>query len=51
LIGAFRGHKSGHALNNRLLRALIADETAWEQVTFADTDRSPISYMHPMAVS
>ncbi len=28
LIGAFRGHKSGHALNNRLLRALMADETA-----------------------
>jgi len=51
LIGAFRGHKSGHALNNRLLQALIADETAWEQVIFADTDRSPISYMHPLAVS
>jgi UDP-3-O-[3-hydroxymyristoyl] N-acetylglucosamine deacetylase len=51
LIGAFRGHKSGHGLNNRLLQALMADETAWEQVTFEDTDRSPISYMQPLAVS
>jgi len=51
LIGAFRGHKSGHGLNNRLLQALLADEAAWEQVTFEDTDRSPISYMQPLAVS
>jgi UDP-3-O-[3-hydroxymyristoyl] N-acetylglucosamine deacetylase len=52
LIGAFRGHKSGHDLNNRLLRALMADETAWEEVTFEDeSDRSPISYMQPLAVN
>jgi len=51
LIGAFRGHKSGHSLNNRLLQALMADEAAWEQVTFEDTDRAPISYMQPLAVS
>ena len=51
LIGAFRGHKSGHALNNRLLRTLMADETAWEQVTFENTEPSPISYMQPLAVS
>ena len=51
LIGAFRGHKSGHALNNRLLNVLLADETAWEQVTFEDSDHSPISYMQPLAVS
>jgi UDP-3-O-[3-hydroxymyristoyl] N-acetylglucosamine deacetylase len=51
LIGAFRGHKSGHALNNRLLRELMVDDTAWEQVTFEDTDYSPISYMQPLAVS
>jgi len=51
LIGAFRGHKSGHGLNNRLLQALMADETAWEQVIFEDADRSPISYMQPLAVS
>ncbi len=51
LIGAFRGHKSGHALNNRLLRALMADESAWEEVTFEETEQSPISYMRPLAAS
>ncbi len=41
LIGAFQGYKSGHALNNQLLRALIADPTAWEEVSFADGDTAP----------
>jgi UDP-3-O-[3-hydroxymyristoyl] N-acetylglucosamine deacetylase len=44
LVGAFFGHKSGHGLNNRLLRALIADRSAWEEVTFDDPKRAPISY-------
>ncbi len=48
LIGAFSGHKSGHALNNKLLRALIADAKAWEVVTFEDESRAPISYLHPV---
>jgi UDP-3-O-[3-hydroxymyristoyl] N-acetylglucosamine deacetylase len=47
LIGAFYGHKSGHNLNNKLLRALLADRTAWEEVTFADPAQAPISYAHP----
>ena len=47
LIGAFYGHKSGHALNNRLLRTLLADRTAWEEVTFDDPAAAPISYAHP----
>lgn len=51
LIGAFRGHKSGHALNNRLLRTLIADESAWEEVTFDDGLESPIRYGQPVAAS
>jgi len=34
LIGDFSGYKTGHDLNNKLLRALIADESAWEEVTF-----------------
>jgi len=51
LIGAFRGFKSGHALNNALLRALIADETAWEEVTFDDPATAPISYIGSAAVS
>lgn len=48
LIGAFSGYKSGHALNNRLLRVLMADETAWELVTFEDERRAPISFMQPI---
>lgn len=44
LIGAFEGYKSGHALNNQLLRRLVADESAWEQVTFDDAADAPISY-------
>ena len=47
LIGAFSGYKSGHALNNRLLRTLMADKSAWDLVTFSDSERSPISYMQP----
>ncbi|MNJ65878.1 UDP-3-O-[3-hydroxymyristoyl] N-acetylglucosamine deacetylase [compost metagenome] len=49
LIGEFRGYKSGHALNNQLLRALIAQQDAWEVVTFDDTKDAPISYMRPAA--
>jgi len=51
LIGAFSGYKSGHALNNRLLKTLIEKENAWEEVTFEDAERAPISYMPPAHVS
>ncbi len=47
LIGAFYGFKSGHQLNNLLLRTLLADRTAWEEVTFDDPAQAPISYAHP----
>ncbi len=47
LIGAFFGHKSGHELNNRLLRTLMADVSAWEEVYFDDPASAPISYAHP----
>ncbi len=47
LIGAFYGHKSGHELNNRLLRTLMADAAAWEEVSFDDAEQAPISYTHP----
>jgi UDP-3-O-[3-hydroxymyristoyl] N-acetylglucosamine deacetylase len=47
LIGAFYGHKSGHQLNNMLLRKLIAQTDAWEEVTFDDERAAPISYAHP----
>jgi UDP-3-O-[3-hydroxymyristoyl] N-acetylglucosamine deacetylase len=48
LIGEFSGYKSGHALNNRLLRTLLAKEDAWESATFDDPKRAPISYIHPL---
>jgi UDP-3-O-[3-hydroxymyristoyl] N-acetylglucosamine deacetylase len=45
LIGEFSGYKSGHGLNNRLLRTVIADRTAWEDVTFETLQDAPISYV------
>lgn len=48
LIGAFSGYKSGHELNNRLLRTLLADAEAWEEVTFDDPASAPISYLSPV---
>ena len=45
LIGEFSGFKSGHGLNNRLLRTLIADASAWEEVTFETLQDAPISYV------
>ena len=47
LIGAYSAHKSGHELNNKLLRSLMADVTAWEEVSFKDPAKAPISYAHP----
>jgi UDP-3-O-[3-hydroxymyristoyl] N-acetylglucosamine deacetylase len=45
LIGAFTGHKSGHALNNQLIRRLKQDREAWELVTFEDASQPlPISF-------
>lgn len=43
IIGEFTAHKSGHALNNQLLRALLAQPDAFEVVTFTD-DEAPIRY-------
>lgn len=49
LIGAFTGYKSGHALNNRLLRALLEHEEAWEIVTFGTARELPANYAEPLA--
>ena len=46
LLASFSAHKSGHALNNTLLRALFADATAWELVTFERTETTPASVAH-----
>lgn len=48
LLGEFTGYKSGHGLNNKLLRALRADEQAFETVTFEDNRKAPISYATPV---
>jgi UDP-3-O-[3-hydroxymyristoyl] N-acetylglucosamine deacetylase len=41
LLGAFSAHKSGHALNNRLLRALLAETAAWEIASFEHAELVP----------
>jgi len=48
LIGEFKGYKSGHALNNALLRMLEENEDAWEIVSFEEDNNVPISYMKPV---
>ncbi len=47
VIGEFSAHKSGHDLNNKLMRALLADQSAWEEVTYEDEAKAPISYATP----
>jgi UDP-3-O-[3-hydroxymyristoyl] N-acetylglucosamine deacetylase len=49
LIGEFSGYKSGHALNNRLVRTLIADRSASEDVTFETLSDAPISFVPAVA--
>ena len=44
IIGAFEGYKSGHAINNALLRAVLADETAYQWVEFPDGSLIPPSF-------
>jgi len=44
LVGEFNGHKSGHELNNKLIRKLYADESAWEEVEESEITDIPISY-------
>jgi UDP-3-O-[3-hydroxymyristoyl] N-acetylglucosamine deacetylase len=41
LLGAFSAHKSGHALNNRLVRAALADASALEPVVFERAEETP----------
>ena len=47
LLAAYTSFKGGHALNNKLLRALLADETAWEMVTFEDKAKAPLGFAEP----
>jgi UDP-3-O-[3-hydroxymyristoyl] N-acetylglucosamine deacetylase len=50
MIGGFSGYKSGHELNNKLLRTLMDDVTAWERVTF-DEVSPPLAFIQPVPVS
>ena len=48
VLGAYEGFKSGHALNNKLVRALMADASAWEWVSFdSPTTPDPVEYATP----
>jgi UDP-3-O-[3-hydroxymyristoyl] N-acetylglucosamine deacetylase len=51
IIGAFSAYKSGHGLNNKLLRALLADGAAWEWAIFPDEGKAPsaVLKLHPQA--
>jgi UDP-3-O-[3-hydroxymyristoyl] N-acetylglucosamine deacetylase len=49
LIGEFSGYKSGHALNNKLLRTMLKDRSAWEEVVFETPEETPISYVEAPA--
>lgn len=47
LIAAYSAHKGGHALNNKLLRALLADQAACEIVIFDDEASAPAAFLQP----
>lgn len=49
LLGAFTAYKSGHGLNNQLIRALLADASAWEFVTFDDINEAPVGFKEQTA--
>jgi UDP-3-O-[3-hydroxymyristoyl] N-acetylglucosamine deacetylase len=45
LVGAFSAHKSGHWLNNRLLREVVAQKESWELITYDDVEDAPIAFI------
>lgn len=44
ILGAFSGYKSGHAMNDMLLKAVLADQTAWEYAVFDETEKVPLIF-------
>jgi len=50
IIGEFRAFKSGHGLNNQLLRSVLADQEAWEWVTFEEEATSPVAFANVNAL-
>ena len=51
IVGEFCAYKTGHALNNQLVRALLAQQEAWELVSFENEVDVPLSFMVPGAAS
>lgn len=49
VIGCFRGHKSGHELNNRLLRLVLKSADAWDLVSFDEERDARLPFMRPAA--
>ncbi|MBN8212483.1 MAG: UDP-3-O-acyl-N-acetylglucosamine deacetylase [Xanthomonadales bacterium] len=47
ILGVYEGFKSGHALNNKLVRALLAEPSAWEEVSFARDEPVPVVFGVP----
>lgn len=50
IVGELRAYKTGHALNNQLLRAVLADQEAWEWATFEEAAGSPVAFAEPNTV-
>ena len=48
VIGAFTGHKSGHALNHRAARALLSDTSSWSFISFQPGDPLPSTFIEPL---
>ena len=51
LLCAFTAYKSGHALNNQLLRKLMADSEAWEYAIFEKIEEAPSGFQYPVMAS
>jgi UDP-3-O-[3-hydroxymyristoyl] N-acetylglucosamine deacetylase len=48
IIGELRAYKSGHGLNNKLLNAMLADQSCWEFITYENNEQMPISFATPV---
>jgi len=48
IVGELRAYKSGHGLNNKLLNAMLNDQSCWEFVTYENKEQMPISFANPV---
>ena len=51
IVGEFRAYKTGHALNNQLVRAVLAQQDAWELIDFQEESEVPVSFLVPGALA